>query len=725
MKFGSMASRFAKILDAYRKNAASAGSSCDGDDASGTIEVLQFIPRPDHIRMRLRVHVLGATRETLRIAVFDGDLHPVAEDYTFMGESDCELARYVPDCGRVVSASLFVPWNLDDIYVAAWHAERPERLALRLIPKREWEPMVAQGDRDAYRNVGTDPYYMQWFEVHRLAASEEAAQRSTTFEQMPLFSVVVPLYNTPVVLFDEMMASLAAQTYSNWECILVNSTPECDKLARHVVRACAFDSRVRVVELKRNLGISLNTNAGIAVAKGDFVCFLDHDDTIEPDLLFEYAKAVNARPDTDLLYCDEDKLSEDGMRYCDPAFKPDFDLDLLRSNNYICHMLCIRKTLLDQLEPNTPDVDGAQDHNLTLEAVEKARHVHHVARILYHWRLSAGSTSGGGDAKSYATAAGVRAVQRHLDRIGADAKVSAIEGSPCQYATTFAVPGSSSLNTPDAGPLVSIVIPSKDHVGLLSRCIDSIVSKTAYASYEIVVVENGSIDAATFEYYDQVEKLPGVRVVPWPETGGFNFSRLVNFGRTAAQGEYILLLNNDTEVLTCDWIERMLGNCARPEVGAVGCKLLYPDGIVQHAGVVIADEPAHWFEGIPAEGKGYRNLVNMQRSVSAVTGACLMTSAASFDMVGGFDPLLPGEYNDVDFCLKLRETGKVNVYLPSVELVHHESASRNRTSRDALAAHFEALGLLRSRWSEQFAKGDPYYNPSLEQTRQKATCWRF
>ena len=681
-------------------------------DALGEIAVIDLTPRPTHIQGHVSVRIRNTTAKDLRIKVLGSDLKTVADDYIFMGENALELTEYADDCATLVNASIAIPWNMDDIIFEAWNKERPQDVLRKRLERQEWEALVQQMDTWLYRTAGSDPYYTQWFNEHRITAFEGERQRGITFPEMPTFSIVVPLYKTPVRLFDEMTASLTAQTYRNWECILVNASPKDAVLAARVTKTCETDGRFREVTLEGNRGISLNTNAGVAQVSGDFVCFLDHDDTLEPDALFEYARAINEHPDTDLVYCDEDKIDEAG-NYCVPTFKPDFSPDLLRSNNYICHMLCVRKTLLDQLEPNTSEFDGAQDHNLTLQAVERARRVHHVPRILYHWRMGENSTSGDATAKPYAVRAGVLAVQNHLDRLGVHARVEASEDGSASYKVCYEVPANR--------PLVSILIPNKDHIDLLKPCIDSILDKSTYDNFEIVVVENNSTEVATFDYYRTLEANPRVHVVRWPKQG-FNFSEIVNFGRAEAQGEYILPLNNDTEVITPDWIERMLGNCAREEVGVVGCKLYYPDDTIQHAGCVVIEGVALAFRHVPREGTSYLNLMNTQRNVSAVAGACFMVSAADFDAVGGLDPALSVEYNDIDFCLKLHETGKLNVYLPDVELYHYESISRGASDR---GAHYQELCLFEYRWSKLIGAGDPYYNINLQPSPEKVMHWKF
>ena len=502
-----------------------------------------------------------------------------------------------------------------------------------------------------------------------------------------------------------MAESVKSQSYANWELILVNASPDNQELKARVEQETARDNRIKSITLAENKGISENTNAGVAAASGDFVSFFDHDDILEPDLLFSYAEAIENNDNVDLLYCDEDKLMPDG-KLAQPFFKPDFNIDLLRNNNYICHMLTIRKSLLDTLEPNTKEFDGAQDHNLTLRAVEKARNVHHVAKVLYHWRLSETSTAANADSKPYATIAGIKAVQNHLDRLGLNAKVEQAR-RPFTYKVTYAAP--------DSHPLVSIIIPTKDHADILDNCITSIVEKSTYDNYELVIIENNSTENTTFEYYDKLQaKYPAiVRLVTWEHE--FNFSKLMNFGVSHAKGNYLLLLNNDTEVITPNWIETMLGICAREDVGAVGAKLYYPDNTIQHAGLCVTGGVAgHLCQSMPKDNWGYFALNDAQQDFSAVTAACIMTKRSEYEKVGGFTEDLQVAFNDVDFCLKLREINDLIVYTPEVELYHYESISRGvENNTDKQIRFHKEVAYMNYRWANYYVEGDPYMNPNF------------
>lgn len=602
--------------------------------------------------------------------------------------------------------SVSIPWNQGDLYLFASVNGKPETTITRTLPQGEYESLLSQTDKLFYQNAHSDPYYAEWLRAHRPTPFELDQQRAASFATNPLFSIVVPLYNTPLSFFKDMVASVTTQTYQNWELILVNASPENAELSDAILQAQMEDGRIVVETLAANEGISLNTNAGIRLAKGGFTCFLDHDDLLEPNALFEYAKAINQHPDTDLIYCDEDKLDPSGT-YINPYFKPDFSIDLLRNNNYICHFLSIRKSLLETLPPNTRDYDGAQDYNLILHAVEHARRVKHVPKVLYHWRISETSTAGNADDKPYATEAGIKALKEHFERVGLRATVQK-EERPFTYKVFYDVPQNN--------PLVSIIIPSKDHIKLLDTCLSSISKLSTYRNFEIVIVENNSTEKETFEYYDTICNRfseMAIMVVTWEHE--FNFSKIVNYGAQYASGEYLILLNNDTEVITPNWIEILLGIASREDVGAVGAKLLYPDDTLQHAGVGFGDDvAAHYFSNLPRGNHGYYCFDDAQRNVSAVTAACMMTKTSIFNSIGGFNQDYAVAYNDVDYCLRLRAKGCLITYTPEAELYHYESVSRGfDTDGDSRVRYIKELARIHLDWASFFAEGDPYFTPNL------------
>lgn len=553
-------------------------------------------------------------------------------------------------------------------------------------------------------NAQVDDSYHEWFLAHKVTPIQLYEQNQAAFKLVPKFSIVVPLFETPISFFNEMVDSVIAQSYENWELILVNASPNNDELKKNAILRSSANKKIKYVELRENLGISLNTAKGIEYSTGDYVAFFDHDDLIEPDLLFSYVQAINSNPSIDVLYCDEDKLLPDS-HFAQPFFKPNFSIDLLRNNNYVCHMLTIKKQLLEQLPIDTNEFDGAQDHNLTLRAAELTTNFHHVPKILYHWRMNENSTAANADTKPYATLAGIKAVQNHLDRLGISAQVKQSR-RPFTYNVSYDVQGS---------PLVSIIIPSKDHIDLLDQCVTSIINKTTYSNYEIVIVENNSTDPATFAYYERLTNTySNIKVIYWKHE--FNFSKLINFGVKNSAGDYLILLNNDTELITANWIEIMLGHNQRAEVGIVGVRLLYKDNTVQHAGLCVTGTVAgHLNRALPKGSYGYFALSDATQNLSAVTAACMMTTREAFDKVSGFTEKLAVAFNDVDYCLKVRELNQLVVYTPEVELYHYESISRGQEDTYEKKLRFQQeVSYMNSVWAKYYVKGDPYINENFD-----------
>lgn len=623
----------------------------------------------------------------------------------FLGDSPQRASFSDKVVRRAVQFSIRLPKEPQRLVFVIRDPSHPEFDSFEVLDKPQYDRLLKETSA-LMAGVQFDPAYDWWFRSsHRAKPGELAAQTELSSSDGPLFSIVVPLFQTPLNLFEEMVDSVLRQSYRTWELLLVNASPENKELTDSVNSYSSTDDRIRAIHLERNLGISENTRAGVEAAQGDFICFFDHDDVLEPNILFEYSRAIEQNPQTDVLYCDEDKLHPDGY-YLQPFFKPDFDLDLLRNNNYICHLLTIRRGLLENLKLSTSEYDGAQDHNLTLQAAEKARHIHHVPKVLYHWRMTEGSTAANPDSKSYAVQAGVKAVSEHLKRVGLNATVS-----PSRSAFTYKV----IYEPPKEHPLVSIIIPSKDQVPVLSTCIQSILEKTSYDNYEIVIVENNSTDDATFGYYETLtaEHPDQIKVVTWP--GEFNFSKIVNFGVEHSRGSYLLLLNNDTEVITPGWISIMLGLCARDDVGIVGVRLLYRDNTIQHAGLTITGQAAGQLgKYLPKDNYGYFCLLDAQRQLSAVTAACMLVDREAFEEVGGFTEELQVAFNDVDFCLKVRETGRHIVYTPEVELYHYESLSRGIEDNTEKKERFHReVALLNMKWAKYYVSGDPYFNPNF------------
>lgn len=616
---------------------------------------------------------------------------------------------------RSLSFSVRIPPEVP--YLVIWVRSPRTSLADGVMA---YEGFYLAGERGKWRDMSLSadlqPEYEDWFRLHNRASLRELElQRGHRFGLEPTFSVVVPLFHTPLDYFHEMVDSVLGQSYGRLQLVLVNASPEDELLAAAIADYERADERVLVVKLDENEGITGNTLRGIDAATGDFVAFFDHDDVIEPDLLYRYAAAINERPDTDLLYCDEDKL-QDG-HYTSPFLKTDWNPDLLCSENYVCHMLTVRRSIVDEMpREGYLQCEGAQDHFLTLFAGERARNVWHEPRVLYHWRIHAQSTAATGDAKSYTTESGVRAVQAHLDRCGIAAVAAPRGDVPNTYRVDYLLP---------KHPLVSIIIPNKDMAPVLRRCLASIAGTSTYDNYEVVVVENNSTEEETFRFYEEAQKDRRVRVVRQPSDGTFNFSRTINHGVEQARGDYLLFLNNDTEVISPDWIERMVGHCQRPEVGCVGVKLVYPDGLLQHAGVMIHKMgPDHIGKLLDRDARDYYNILQLTQDLSAVTAACMMMRRETFDRVGRMDEDLAVDYNDTDLCLRLRAEGLLVVYEPLVELTHYESISRGEhNSKKKMMSWSAATGVMMQRWPSYFGVGDPYWHPNFVSNPYRKLFW--
>lgn len=628
-----------------------------------------------------------------------------AADWHCMRDEVGKSKDYPSFCVRSIDFSVKIP--VCGSY-AVW-ARFPES------PTQDCFAVVYGGASEAMRNgwrglttPASDEWdYDPWFrERHRATALELDVQRRVAFELCPTFSVIVPLFKTPIAFFREMADSVIGQTYSKWQLVLVNASPDDAELKNAVAEYCARDSRIISVALDENRGITENTNEGIKVATGEFLCFFDHDDVLEPDALYWYVRAYNEHSDIDMFYCDEDKLL-DGV-YRQPFLKPDWNPDLLLGMNYVCHFLAVRASILDEIGLPGSEYDGSQDWHMTFRIGEKARRIYHEPRVLYHWRVHENSTAASASQKSYTLDSSRLSVETHIQRMGIRGKVV---DSPIM-SRRFVV----EYDLSDK-PLVSIIIPNKDAVKVLSRCLTSIRRHTTYENYEIVIVENNSADEETFAYYHEMEQADSrIKVAVLEGMESFNFSRIINFGVEHARGEYLLFLNNDTEVITPGWIEQLLGPCTREDVGATGARLLFADGTVQHAGVTFGFEgPCHLGYLRPRGDLGNMESMQNLRDVSAVTGACLLTKRSDFVAVGGMDEDLSVNYNDVDYCLKLLEKDLRIVWCPTAELYHYESVSRGSEKTGAKALRFRTeKGKFMQRWPEVFEKGDPCSNPNLE-----------
>ena len=560
--------------------------------------------------------------------------------------------------------------------------------------------------RHKLQGIDSDYDYPEWVSLTKTTEEELERQKSVVFDYMPKLSIVIPAYKTPERFLCAMLDSILAQTYKNWEVCVADGSPKGEGVERVLKRYALKDERIRYVILGENKGISGNTNAAIEMATGDFIVLADHDDTLAPDALFECAKAIEKDPEIDVVYTDEDKLDIDGGELFEPHFKPDFSPDLLTSVNYICHLFVVNHELLLEVGGFREEFDGAQDYDFILRCTEKARKICHVPKALYHWRCHQDSTSSNPQSKLYAFEAGARAVKAHYDRLGI--KVESVEKGIDYgiYHTTFEITGS---------PLVSVIIPNKDHSTDLDLCMRSIIEKSTYQNLEFIVVENNSTDPATFAYYEKIQnEFDFVHVVTWERE--FNYSAINNFGVTHAKGEFLLFLNNDTELIQPESMKEMLGYCQREDVGVTGVRLLYSDDTIQHAGVVVGfgGIAGHTFIGLHKAESSYFNQAMCARNYSAVTAACMMSKRSLFDQVGGFSEDLAVAFNDIDYCMKIRSLNKLVVYVPYAQFYHYESKSRGLEDTPEKVERFNReIKKFSVKWPEILRDGDPYYNPNL------------
>lgn len=541
--------------------------------------------------------------------------------------------------------------------------------------------------------------------------SEEEAkrQRETVFPRMEKISILLPLYNTPENFLKEALDSVKQQTYQNWELCLADGSDEAHSYVGDICQKYAADDKRFVYRhLEKNEGIAGNTNQCLKMATGNYIGLFDHDDILHPSALYEYVKAINEK-DAEYIYCDEATFKNgDINKMITMHFKPDYAIDNLRANNYICHFSVFHRKLLDGTELFRPQFDGSQDHDMILRLTDRTQKVVHVPKMLYYWRSHPGSVASNINAKPYAIESARGAVADHLKRHGfSHFSITSTRAFETIFKITYEIIGE---------PKISIVIANKDHVEDLRRCISSIIEKSTWENYEIIVVENNSETKEIFAYYEELKNDPRIRIVTYQ--GEFNYSAVNNLGVSHAKGDYVLLLNNDTQVITVNWMEEMLMYAQRPDVGAVGAKLYYADKTIQHAGVVIGlgahRTAGHTHYRQKRENLGYMGRLCYAQNVSAVTGACLMVKKKAYEEVGGLEEEFKISLNDVDFCLKLRQAGYLNVFTPFAELYHFESVSRGMDDKGEKAERYNKESeRFREKWKAQLEAGDPYFNPNF------------
>jgi GT2 family glycosyltransferase len=569
----------------------------------------------------------------------------------------------------------------------------PYRLPERLI-KVIWKKLFR---RSAGESATAPSEYHKWLEHHRATPRDldRMRQEALAFVYQPLVSIITPVFNTPVRWLRECIESVLTQTYENWELFLIDDHSTDPETLRCLTELAASDSRIILAKDEKRRGISAASNRGLALAKGDWVGFLDHDDLLEPDALFQNVKWLQDHPDADLIYSDEDKLTEQG--FDSPIFKPDWSPDYFLSCNYVCHFTLIRRELIKQVGGFRSKFDGAQDYDLFLRVIEQTNRIDHIPRVLYHWRRTLTSTADNVQCKPGMLQAGRLALEGHLERKQQAGHVT-VDWRTYLYWVKREL---------TEAKKISIIIPVRDRVDLLAHCIDSLTRKTIYAPYEIIVVDNDSQSEDARAYFSHFKH----RLLHY--SGPFNLSALNNFAVKQTDSPWLLFLSYHTEVLDADWMTTMAEHVQRPEVGAVGPRLLYPDDTVQHAGIVVGvgGIAEYAFRGSPAEVPGVCRQLQATRNYSAVTGACLLTRRDVFEEVGGFDEeCLPVHFNDVDLCLKMRRAGYSIVYTPFARLYHHESRVRSQPVEPLEA------NPMRERWT-QVLERDPYYNPNLSRER--------
>lgn len=568
---------------------------------------------------------------------------------------------------------------------------------------------------DTFGHSTTPRSYRQWIqrvEQPSLPSDEEARLDILAMTHAPLISVVVPTYNTHAEHLKACINSVLAQKYPNWQlCIAddASTAPHVRELLEHYE---ASDSRIKVAFRGENGHISRASNSALELASGDFVALLDHDDTLPPHALYFVAQAIAAQPTAQIVYSDEDKIDETGQRHS-PHFKSDWNPDLFYSQNYVCHLGVYRRDILERIGGFRPGVEGSQDQDLLLRCLPhvQADNIVHIPRVLYHWRMSEGSTAQSASAKSYTTQAGIKALQNHLRETGQHAVTVQAGQLPNTYRLRWPIP------TP--APMVSLIIPTRDKKEVVELAVRSILAKTTYPNYEILIIDNGSQEPATLQWLEDIEQDPRVRVLRYDYP--FNYSAINNFGAQFAQGEVLGLVNNDVEVISPDWMTELTAHALRPDIGCVGAKLYYPNDTVQHGGIVMGllTLAGHAHRHSPRRSAGYFGRLVTTQNLPAVTGACMFVRKSIYEEVGGLNEIhLKVAFNDVDFCLRVQERGYRNVWTPYAELYHHESISRGTEDTPEKKARFQQeVKYMQTCWASEIARSR-YYNPNLSRLRE-------
>lgn len=706
---------------------------------SGAVRGYQSLGADPQFRLKYRL-AAGWYMAEVDLAASSG--HASARFYldTGSGESEAQAFALPVKRGRLAKRLLYVPrsallrfdpqaepghFTLNHFRLVRMLASAAHRRLFRKLEAANTRYKVADA-RKRYSLEQALIDYNSLFEVHdtddlgyeRWIGKVEASKIPTVIEQQrqmdawpsrPVISVVVPVWNTSREHLTACLDSVLAQTYPHWQLCIADDASTQTHVAGILRDYAARDPRVHLNFRARNGHISAASNSALALAEGDFVAMLDHDDVLAPHALYMVAEAIQRHPDAQILYSDEDKLEETGTR-CDPFFKPDWSEDLLLSQNYICHLAVYRRSLVTGVGGFRVGYEGSQDYDLLLRCVaqiDDTRHIVHVPHVLYHWRKAEGSTSTGHANKDYASAAAVRALNDYVAQKGYAATVSTVQ--PGIYRSRWTLP--------EPAPFASLIIPTRDQCELLKTCIESIRDKTDYPRYEIIVVDNQSSDSETLRYLQALSQAHGegpvVRVLRFDQP--FNYSQINNFAVQHAEGQVLGFVNNDIEVISPGWLTEMISHANRPQIGCVGAKLYYPDNTLQHAGVVlgVGGVAGHSHKYFPQSSHGYFGRLRTIHNVSAVTGATLLVRREVFDQVGGFDEGLQVAFNDVDLCLRIRAAGYRNLWTPYAELYHHESKSRGSDDSPEKAARFnQERDFMIHRWGHAL-QADPFYNPNL------------
>ena len=553
-------------------------------------------------------------------------------------------------------------------------------------------------------NLKYETQYDYWMMKNDITPAEIKKQLEYKFEYNPKISILTPLYKTNTDFFRELLYFMEQQTYSNWELCLADGSPEPLEEIQSMIKG---DERIKYKYLNKNNGIADNTNEALKLATGDFIALMDHDDTLSIDCLFENVKAINENKDVQFLFSDEDKIYSVGDQRFGAHFKPDFAIDTLRSENYICHFTVLRKDVVEKLEGERSDYDGAQDFELVLRASEIVDHknIIHIPKILYHWRLSETSTAANAEVKPYAYIAGAKAVQDHLNRLNIDATVTRSEHFGL-YNTVYKVKDN---------PKVNILIINKDDTEKIDKCIKSLLEKTSYNNFEIDVIDNNSEEKIVEDYYNKLIENERIRVLYYNDDFE-NVSKIINYGVENTDSEYILLLDKNIEVKDPKWLEIMIGTCQRDDVGVVGAKILYPDDTVEHAGLILGMTPliGNIHNGINEFDPGFFARAIVRQDLSAVSGKCLMTKRKILNEVESFNEKFPNILYDADYCLKVKKNGYMIVYDPLVKIYIHEEKMEKIDLNLVVEQNKTEYELFQKVWKEELENGDPYYNKNLD-----------